>query len=136
MRSIPDGSLVASLTGKLRERGITFGEDSPGAYFVVDYENGASELWDVSRVPRRLASLGLNKKGLVGLRDQRALIWYTDGRAYLMDLAWLRTMEGNSAALTPEALMRACFEGPFRRGLFDDAALTPYLDSRPPQAGR
>ena len=103
---------------------------------MADYEDGSSEVWDAGPVPQRLASLGLGKKGLVGLQEQRAIVWYIDGRAYLLDLAWLRAMGGNPGSLKPEALTQTCFDGPFRRGLFDDAALTPYLEGRPPQAGR
>lgn len=37
---------------------------------------------------------------------RRLVVWYSDGRAYLPDIEWLRAMAGDPAALAPEELER------------------------------
>lgn len=51
-------------------------------------------------------------------------------------IVWLNAMKGNSAALSAQELTRIICQGPMASGLFDEKALSPYLDGRPPQACR
>ena len=105
--------------------------------FVVVYADGRSELWQGQSNPRLLAELGLGvEEWLFDPQSQRLVLLYTDGRAYLLDVDWLRAMGGDLAALSPEDLVRLACEGPLSSGLLDEAALEPYLEGRPPQACR
>ena len=66
--------------------------------------------------------------------DPQRLIVRAEDRAYLLDLAWLRAMGGDPAALASEELVRIICEGPMASGLFDESTLVPYLDGGQPQA--
>jgi WD40 repeat protein len=134
LRRTADGPLVAALTGEVDR--VSFGPDPTIAYFVVDYSDGRSELWDW-RTGSRLAALGLAKEGHVhDPRSRRLMVWHTDGRAYILDLDWLRAMGGDLAEISPEELERLACRGPLATGLFDDSALRPYLEGGPSQACR
>jgi WD40 repeat protein len=134
LRRTAEGSLAATLTGEVDR--VSFAPDPAVAYLVVDYSDGRSELWDW-RTGSRLAELGLGKKGHVyDPRSRRLIIWHTDGRAYILDLDWLRAMGGDPAAISPGELERLACRGPFATGLFDESVLQPYLEGSPPQACR
>jgi hypothetical protein len=67
---------------------------------------------------------------------KRLIIWHRDGRAYVLDLEWLEKMEGRATTLSAQELITIACNGPLASGLFDEAALEPYLDGREPQACR
>ena len=114
---------------------VRFSPDADAAYFVVSYEDGRSESWEGRDSPRLLAELGLGvQETLFDSEAQRLVVWHSDGRAYLLDLDWLRAMGGNLETLSPEELARLACEGPLASGLLDEAALEPYLESRTPVA--
>jgi hypothetical protein len=70
------------------------------------------------------------------LEDARMVVWHSDGRAYLLDLDWLRAMGGDLAALSGEGVVRLACEGPFGSGPFDETRLEPYLDGGLPEGCR
>ncbi len=140
LRRTADGQVVAPLSGPVADDSITFSPDEAGTYFIVAYADGQSELWQAQNEPRRLAKLGLGlgKESQEGFHfdvaNDRLITWYTDGRAYLLDLAWLRAMGGKADKMPIKELVRLACEGPFASGLFDEAELKPYLGEREPQA--
>jgi hypothetical protein len=110
--------------------GVRFSPD--GSTFLVGCTDGRYEVWGGESF---LADLGLGMKDYsFDPHSDRLVVWHTDGQAYLLDLAWLRAMGGNPAALPPEELVRIICEGPLASGLLDEAALEPYLGGREPQA--
>jgi hypothetical protein len=64
--------------------------DGTGRAMVITFDNNRSELWSSAVSPRRLAEMDV---GLVGVRFNdragRLLAWYSDRRAYLLDIGWL-----------------------------------------------
>ena len=100
----------------------------------IDFDNGHSDLWKAVGTPRRLAELGLGKsEKLFDLKNGRLIVWYADGRAYLLDLNWLVSMNGDSATLSPKELVQFACEGPFATRLFDERVLKAYMGERQPQ---
>jgi hypothetical protein len=131
LRRSADGKAI-SLVGELAN--VDFDRDLGDACFPLNYVDETTEIWQLGADPRRLAALGTGVAGIVGLPAQQVVVWYRGGQAYLLDLAWLRAMKGDPAPLSPEALMRTACQGPFRRGLFNEKDLEPFLDGRPPRA--
>jgi hypothetical protein len=70
------------------------------------------------------------------VKDGRAVVTYSDGRTYLLDLNWLAAMGGDQAALPSDELMRLACTGPLATGLWNVASLAPYLGDQVPQACR
>jgi WD40 repeat protein len=120
LRRTADGALLAKLTSVLRgSDNVTF---SPkGRVFTVYYKNGRSEVWDWRPVGRRLATLGLGvTETAVSSDDQHMVVRYSTGDVYLLDLNWLRAMNGNSAAHSVEELVRVACTGPFASSFWTD----------------
>jgi hypothetical protein len=133
IRRINDGSLIDKLVGKISK--VSFSPNQEATYFVVFYDNGHSELWKAVGIPRRLAELGLGKsEKIFDLKNGRLTVWYADGRVYLLDLDWLISINGDSATLSPQELVRLACEGPFATDLFVEGALKTYIGERQPQA--
>lgn len=71
----------------------------PNDYFVVHYETGESEVWKVNhdrdRTVSLLSRLGLTVADSLFLPDgrKRLIVRHQDGRAYLIDLAWLAEIQ-------------------------------------------
>ncbi|GIK39293.1 MAG: hypothetical protein BroJett011_31260 [Chloroflexota bacterium] len=128
---------VVPLSGPVQS--VTFSPDEAGTYFVMTYDDAQRELWQAHDEPRRLAELGLglgnpSQEGFhFDMTNDRLITRYSDGRAYLLDLAWLRAMGGKAGAMPIGELVRIACEGPFASGLFDEAELKPYLGEREPQ---
>ena len=58
--------------------------------------SGWRELWDVQIYSRPLADLGWGKSDyLFDVENQRLIVWYSGGRAYLLDLEWLPVVVGD-----------------------------------------
>jgi TIR domain len=134
--STENGRLVGSLTGSVIE--FHFSPDPAATYFVVDYEDGRSELWDGQGGARSLVELGLGKEGyFFEQKNHRLVVWYTDGRAYLLDIDWLKALGDMVSTLSNEGLMQLACEGPLDTGLFDTvdkAKLGEYLAGNEPRA--
>ena len=112
---------------------VMFSSDS--SLFVVEYNDNRSELWELRDYSHRLAELGLSLDGaIIDQSHRRALVWYSDGRGYILDIDWLKAMEGKPELLSAEELMRFACQGPFASGLFQESALEPYLDGRSSKA--
>ena len=99
--------------------------------FVVGYGNGPSELWLHSGSPRRLRQMEVGSAGhLFDGEGRRMLAWYGDGRAYYLDIEWLKAITDPKGLSTDELVDLAC-EKLFTTKWFDEAALAQYLDGRP-----
>jgi hypothetical protein len=132
VRCTTNGSLLATLSGE-----VVWVDFADATTFVVRYRDGRSELWEGRGNPRLLAELELGVgRQFVDPKSQRLVLWYSDGRTYLLDLDWLRAIGGDPAALSPEALVRLACEGPLATGLFDQATLELHLEGSSPQACR
>jgi hypothetical protein len=119
----------------VRLYGVNFSPDSVATYFVVTYSDKQSELWQARGESYRLTKLGLGLADhYFDVGNDRLILRYSDGRTYLVDLAWLQAMGGQADKLPIEELVRLACEGPFSSGLFDEAELKPYLGEREPQA--
>jgi WD40 repeat protein len=132
---IADGSLIATLSGQLED--VSFSPDASA--FLVAYVDGQSEFWGGPGEPHRLAELGLGLPGgghFFDAEGQRLVIWYTDGRGYLLDLDWLEAMGGDPALLSAEELERLACTGPLSTGLVGRQDLKPYLLDLEPRACR
>ena len=130
LRLAEDGSLIATLAGEVAvhpsgDLAVTFSPN--GTWLVVDYDDRSSQLWHADGV--RLADLGVNVLASIFLPTQeRLVIWYQDGTAYLLDLAWLEAMNGQVDRLSPLELVRLACDYPLANDLLDEPALQTYLD--------
>ncbi|HKZ70680.1 MAG TPA: hypothetical protein VJ020_11410 [Anaerolineales bacterium] len=145
LRRTGDGSWVQTLSsGDVFF--VSFSPDLQASYFVVGYNDGTSELWTTEDDARRLSQLGLGLKVStdgVGvdsaslffeMNSQRLITYYSDSRAYILDLALLSALGGDPAALSPEELTRIACEQLFAPGKFSEAQLAPYLDGQEARA--
>jgi hypothetical protein len=133
LRKSSDGSYLATLAGTVES--IAFSSDADATFFIIRYEGDKSELWTAHREPRRLLDLGFGLAGQVfDLADQRLVVWYRDGRAYLLDLAWLRAMGGDVQAIPINEVIRLACQDPLASGLLDMSNVEPFLQGRTPQA--
>ncbi len=100
------------------KNGVVFSPD--GSSFVVRYDSGRGELWNVRGTPRRLADLGLGlvKAAFVVSSEVEALVVQVRYRAarIIVDVAWLRAMGGDPRQLPAEELIRLACEGPVTSG--------------------
>ncbi|MEW8693296.1 MAG: toll/interleukin-1 receptor domain-containing protein [Candidatus Thiodiazotropha endolucinida] len=125
---ISDGSVIAELSGEVHK--VDFKPDAN--VFVVDYADGRSELWSGRDQPHILAELGLAKQGhVIDQNGERLVLWHTDGRAYLLDLEWLKAMAGDPAKLSPKVLVELACQGPMSTGLIDESAIYEYIGDKP-----
>jgi hypothetical protein len=120
---------------------VGFIPDEAVHYLVVKFQNGQSELWQVQDPPRRLAELGLGLKNhYFEAANERLMVEYEDGRAYLLDLAWLQAINNQAGTMPVEELIRLACTGPFAGpvwGEADEAALQAFLaEGLEPQACR
>jgi hypothetical protein len=140
LRRTDDGSLVATLVGELPRKPFRiwdFSPDTESTYFLVQFKNTRSELWEGLGGPHPLAKLGLGKANhAFDPESRRLIVRYTDGRAYLFDLDWLRAIGGDVAAISMEDLIALLCQGPFAAGRFDEVALKPYLEGSSPRVCR
>jgi hypothetical protein len=82
--------------------------------------SGWRELWDVQIYSRPLADLGWGKSDyLFDVENQRLIVWYSGGRAYLFDLEWLPVVVGDPTF--EEIVQFAC------------QALGSYTENEPPK---
>jgi hypothetical protein len=132
LRRTTDGTVIAVLSDSINN--VTFSPDEAVSYFVVE-STTEHEVWQAQNEPHRLAKLGLGLGGFhFDMINDRLITRYSDGRAYLLDLAWLRAMGGQADKMPIKELVRLACEGPFASDLFDEAELKPYLGGREPQA--
>jgi dipeptidyl aminopeptidase/acylaminoacyl peptidase len=141
LRTSADGTLMATLTGSAGPYiggQITFSPNPQTRTLVVSYTDGRSEVWDWQGIPRRLADLGLGKADQVfDSQGRRVVVRYSDGRAYLLDIDWLRAMGGDPTRLSEQELVDLACKGPLASKLWalaDQADLQKALDAREPQA--
>ncbi len=128
-----DGLVLASLDDEVVN--VTFSQDA--RYFVVDYENGRSELWAARPAPHRLLDMELGRDEYAfDVKQQRMMVRYSDGRTYLVDLGWLEAMTGNPSALSIAEVAGIACRGPLAGPLFDEHELDPYLKGQPALACR
>jgi hypothetical protein len=69
-----------------------------GVQVYIDYLREADELRQADGGV--LTELGLVTEGIAWMAYERLLVWYADGRAYVLDLAWLREMGGQADELS------------------------------------
>jgi energy-coupling factor transporter ATP-binding protein EcfA2 len=136
LRNSVDGALITTLSGTVNA--VEFSQDPTLNLFVVHYRDGRSELWDWQNSPHRLIDLGLGQTSQIFIpKNQRVLVWYTDGRAYLLDVAWLRAMGSDPTRLAPNELVRLACQEAINSGLWvagDQSALIQTLNGNEPQA--
>ena len=137
VRRSVDGALVAELAGDIRRVFFSPGEAAP--VFVGVYGGGRAELWAWDD-GARLADLGLNIADVYFPTDSDALIVsHADGRAYVIDVAWLRAMAAarDAGGLTVDDLVTLACTYPLRDGLLAETERSPiveYLGGREPRA--
>jgi WD40 repeat protein/energy-coupling factor transporter ATP-binding protein EcfA2 len=115
---------------------------SPDSHSVaIIYDNGLAEIWDLRDGPYLLAEAFIGARYFSGIVDApdapRLIIVYSTGEVYTLDLAWLRAMHGDPAALEADALIAAACAGPFASEFWTDelqAEFVQYLDGREPRA--
>lgn len=94
-----------------------------GDFCIVEHSNNQSELWHGQDNIYRLTELGLGLKGhLLDEVNNRLIVYYNDGTAYLLDLNWLIAMKGNPSNLSGEELVKVVFLA-FENNLFDENKL-------------
>jgi hypothetical protein len=133
VRRTTDGALVSMLTGEIDK--MDFSKD--GNYLVVIYHDGRTEVWDMHQAPQRLVDLGLGRaEYAIDLRSQRLMVRYSDSRAYLVDLEWLRAMGGDPVALPIGDLVRLICQESLTRESIAETDLKSVLGNRPALACR
>ena len=126
VRRTADGALLAELSGRVF--GVEFSPDEAALFFIVDYFDGRYELWRRDS-PVRLADLGVNLGSWIFSSGNDSLaVAHDDGRAYLLDLAWLREMDGRGEELSIEELVSIACAGPMSRGLLAEDVLMSFLE--------
>jgi len=85
------GQQIITLTGNIN---ILEGS-SQGTYFLVQYKNLSAEVWRWKQARQLIQlGLGLNKNSFIfDEPNDRLIVWYSDGRAYLLDLAMLGAIQ-------------------------------------------
>lgn len=79
-----------------------------------------------------LLDWGEEKEGQYFVADKPHLVvWYSDNRTYLLDLAWLKDIQTTSAMSLIEL---ACIPFTGKKTLFNEAELEPYLKGQEPLA--
>jgi WD40 repeat protein/energy-coupling factor transporter ATP-binding protein EcfA2 len=136
LRRTSDGQIITTFTGDVDIAGITFSPDNHA--LVVTYADKENELWDLTDTPHPLAILGLSTDRTVFHPNlQRLVVRYVTGEVYLLDLAWLRAMDGAPINLPQEELIQISCQAVWESGLWtadDDAALRRALGTQAPQA--
>jgi WD40 repeat protein len=114
LREVAEPDTKYLLTGTVNnnfERGVTFSPDSK--WFVTHYLGASSELRAVSQ-PEIATQLGLALADVTfDASNQRLLLFYSDGRSYLLDLEWIEAMAGRDD-LSIEELVRLACDGPLQ----------------------
>jgi hypothetical protein len=96
LHRLSDGLLIATLSDEATNVKLLSSLTPPA--FIVHYRTGSAELWQGSRSARRVAELGLNiRQFSAEPTRQRLSFAQNDGRAFLVDLDWLR----QAAAIDP-----------------------------------
>ncbi len=139
LRRSVDGQLLAILSGSVafgffEPSTISFSPDEQASIFVVEYQDGHYELRDW-RYPGNALHLDfVVKDHLFAPGNQRVVVWYTDGRAYLLDVAWLHRIGMETAQLTNQELLDFTCQQTIGSGLWSDqdqADLLEALDGKP-----
>jgi WD40 repeat protein len=121
------------LPSEARINNIAFSPN--GSFSVVYLADGGSELWEWSDPLRVLTDMGLGlSEHRFGPNHQRLIVWHTDGRAYMLDLDWLRAIGGGLASYSVDELEQIFCCGPLAAGRFEEAALESKLLDNPSQA--
>ena len=114
-----------------------FSPDWAAELFVVYYDDAPGKVlstadWEL----HRLAQLGDRvAEFFFSPGNESLIITHDDGRAYILDLEWLKAMNGRVDELSIDELVTLACEGPLSRGLFDESLLEQYgIDE--PQACR
>jgi len=122
-----------TLHGKVYSfNGLSVFENNHGqlgvSYFAVKFTDGKTKLWGSSIKP--LLDMGIGVESMIRTSDDRLVVTYVDGRAYLLDLAWLSAMGGEADSMDINTLMDIVCEGPLSWGLVDQAILSEKLQGR------
>ena len=125
LHRLSDGRLIATFSDEATHVKLLSSLKPPA--FIVHYRAGRAELWQGSKSARRVAELGLNiRQFSAEPTRQRLSFAQNDGRAFLVDLDWLR----HAAAIDPT-------DPDFVRNVcqalaphLDDAALEGHVKSR------
>jgi hypothetical protein len=78
------------------------------SYFVVEYPDGRRDFWEQGSPAKRLVDWP-GWSGHFFVPENRLVVWYNDGRAYLLDLKWLSAMGEFPEAIDLESLEK--FQG-------------------------
>jgi tetratricopeptide (TPR) repeat protein len=138
LRNKADGALITDWVATIDD------QYSPlGYFFVKRSDNQHTELWQLDP-PKRLTDLGIGLPWqsdglstdvfLLNAEEQTLAIRYEDGRAYLLDLAWLAEIQERTTVEdtgNPVLTSLACL--PFAIHPFEEALLqnTEYLGETP-----
>jgi energy-coupling factor transporter ATP-binding protein EcfA2 len=117
-------TVVTTLTGDVAFFAVRFSPDS--RWFVVVYTDAPNELRRTHQ-PDVITKLGLGLEDFVfDDSTQRLVLVYSDGRSYLLDLAWLEAMGGRDDLSREELIQLAC-DGPLKLGIVTAKDLQPFL---------
>jgi len=106
-------------------------------YILLTRKNGADALWEWGDELRPLSDLGVGLAGHYFVpNSQRLVIWYTDGRAYVLDLNWLHAMGSDPATRSITELEQLFCSRPYVSARFEKETLGPYLLGNSPQVCR
>ena len=117
LRNLADGAIIKPLAGALRH--LDFRSLTKNDIFVAAFNDSRYELWDGSGSPALLRNLGFGLRGYLSLPNDLLLIWYENGNAYVIDLAWLTHISRNPDGLAPSALLDSLCSGLFAKSWFD-----------------
>jgi hypothetical protein len=140
----PDGSLellradsgeaLAPIAGGPALSSVNFIDD--GNYALMLYADSKAELWRTGSVLRRAAELERNLAGhLFDEANNQLLVWHSDKRAYILDLAWVSGTTADSGRLPFRRVLQSFCEAHKRHPL-PQGVLDRYLNGEEPRACR
>jgi hypothetical protein len=139
LRRSADGKLLATLSGPLAvddsgRPAITFSPDEQASVFVVHYKDGHRELLDWQG-PADSIDLEIGVQNQIFVPgSQRIVISYTDGRAYLLDVARLHPQGDGTTKFTNQNFLDFICQETLGSGLWsqeDQADLLKALEGTP-----
>ena len=88
----------------------------------------ACALWDcASRNPATRREVP-TENYLLDPKTRRLIVWYPNGRAYMLSLEWLERSRRGGSSLTSDELAELARQYPLATGLFDEHDLASYVD--------
>jgi hypothetical protein len=120
---------LATLTGKAISSTLLFAPSQKPAYLLINYQAAQSELWFLQDKPYRSIQLGSAFENAY-FEDNRLILKYKDGRAYLVFLDFLSTLGKRLEEVPTDLLMKTVCQQPLFANQ-DEQALEKILGSKP-----